>query len=51
MGLDYAEKNYTFENKDEWFAQDKEKLGLAFPNIPYFVDTDGYCLTESFAIH
>jgi glutathione S-transferase len=34
-----------------WFAEEKNTLGLSFPNLPYFVDTDGFCMTETLAIH
>ena len=26
-------------------------MGLDFPNLPYFMDTDGFKMTESVAIH
>ena len=35
-------------SRDEWL-QDKYAIGLAFPNLPYFMDGD-IKLTETFAI-
>jgi glutathione S-transferase len=44
------EHTEDMQSRETWFKE-KETLGLDFPNLPYFVDTDGYVLTESLAIH
>lgn len=46
-GLKWTNKAYT--NREEWFTQDKQNLGLAFPNLPYLLDGK-VKLTESDAI-
>jgi glutathione S-transferase len=33
-----------------WFGV-KNEVGMAFPNLPYFCDTDGFKLSECMAIH
>jgi len=33
------------------WGDDKFSLGFDFPNLPYFVDTDGTQITETVAIH
>ncbi|XP_018007492.1 glutathione S-transferase Mu 1-like isoform X2 [Hyalella azteca] len=43
-GTEYVDKHYT----TEW-ADDKENLGLEFPNLPYYIDGD-LKITESGAI-
>jgi len=48
-GLKYDEKFYQFENKEAWFAEDKQKLGFDFPNLPYIVDGSEK-VTESEAV-
>lgn len=30
---------------------EKKALGIDFPNLPHFIDTDGYAVTEALAIH
>jgi len=37
-GLKYHEKFYTLEKSTDWFAGDKQTLGLEFPNLPYIID-------------
>ncbi|KAL3310487.1 Glutathione S-transferase Mu 4, partial [Cichlidogyrus casuarinus] len=49
-GMEYEEKHYTSATANDWFAEDKSKLGLDFPNLPYYIDGD-FKLTESRAIH
>ena len=53
-GVNYNMVEYTMGqapefNRDEWLTQ-KEKLGLDFPNLPYFIDGD-FSLTETLPIH
>ncbi|EAS01432.1 glutathione S-transferase, amine-terminal domain protein (macronuclear) [Tetrahymena thermophila SB210] len=38
LKVEYTEKRYTFKNSREWFEEDKLKIGLDFPNLPYFID-------------
>lgn len=51
LGADVEEIIYKVPEKEKWFGDDKMNLGLHFANLPYFIDTDGYCLTESFAVY
>ena len=37
QGVDYEDKQYDCEGK-EWSENDKLKLGLEFPNLPYYID-------------
>ena len=30
---------------------EKKAIGIDFPNLPHFIDTDGYAVTETLAIH
>lgn len=46
-GADWTDVQYTAHEK--WFADDKQKLGLDFPNLPYLIDGD-VKITESTAI-
>ena len=46
----YYESDDTVESRESWLKE-KPTLGLDFPNLPYLVDTDGYCLSETTAIH
>ncbi|XP_055354083.1 glutathione S-transferase Mu 2-like [Paramacrobiotus metropolitanus] len=48
VGQEYEWKGYDFENADEW-KNNKEKLGMEFPNLPYYIDGDQK-LTQSHAI-
>ncbi|KRX08888.1 Thioredoxin-like fold [Pseudocohnilembus persalinus] len=50
LEVDYTEKTYTFEQKQEWFEKDKQELNMDYPNLPYIIDNDGYKLSESVAI-
>jgi len=45
LRIEYNEKIYNVTVESEWFDE-KFKLGLDFPNIPYYVDGD-FKLTES----
>ncbi|CAG9312460.1 unnamed protein product [Blepharisma stoltei] len=47
LEVDFEDKYYVF-GEEEW-PQDKERLGLDFPNLPYYID-DQVKLTESYAI-
>jgi glutathione S-transferase len=41
--LDYTKANWqetTYVEDPKWFDEDKYKLGLHFPNIPYLIDGD-----------
>lgn len=38
------------ESRSSWLNE-KPNSSLDFPNLPYFVDTDGFQITESSAIH
>lgn len=46
-GLDWEEVRYA--DREQWFAKDKNGLGLTFPNLPYLIDGD-FKLTESRAL-
>ncbi|VDL65089.1 unnamed protein product [Hymenolepis diminuta] len=53
LGVDFEEKLYHFGpapdfDGKEWFDE-KFKLGLDFPNLPYYIDGD-FKLTQSSAI-
>ena len=54
-GINFENKMYPttedVSSRDVWFNGDKFNLGLDFPNLPYFIDTDGHKMTETFAIH
>lgn len=53
--MKYNDKQYTGASDgsqhpaQEWLNE-KFQLGLAFPNLPYFIETDGYSITEHTAI-
>ncbi|KAL4478045.1 hypothetical protein ABPG72_013484 [Tetrahymena utriculariae] len=47
LGIQYTNKAYY--TPEEWFGNDKNELGLDFPNIPYLIDGE-IKLTESSAI-
>lgn len=47
VGLPFEDKIYA--SREQWFENDKQSLGLSFPNIPYLIDGD-FKLTESEAI-
>lgn len=49
LGIDIEEKRYTPEQEKEWFENDKKKLPLAFPNLPYLIDGD-VAISETDAI-
>lgn len=58
QGVDYTDRHYkTNDVKEEmhtksgWKDDKADSLGFNFPNLPYFVDTDGTQITESAAIH
>lgn len=44
----FEDKQYSYDNRDEWFLKDKPALKTAFPNIPYVKDGD-IVVTESLA--
>ena len=49
-GVDFEDKRYdVVNNPGEWKEQDKQNLGLDFPNLPYIIDGD-FKLTESKAV-
>ena len=49
-GVDFEDKRYDFiNNSAEWKEQDKNSLGIDFPNLPYIIDGD-FKLTESAAV-
>ncbi|KAM7539430.1 hypothetical protein Aperf_G00000056367 [Anoplocephala perfoliata] len=45
LGVKYEDKIY---NREEWFAE-KFKLGMDFPNVPYYIDGD-FKVTQTSAI-
>lgn len=47
-GVELEDHKYTDFNK--WFGEDKQNLGLDFPNLPYLIDGD-FKLTETAAIN
>ncbi|KAG0715013.1 Glutathione S-transferase Mu 2 [Chionoecetes opilio] len=47
-GMEYEEKLYTKDSKPSW-PEEKFKLGLDFPNLPYYKDGD-IKITQSVAI-
>ena len=42
-------EDYKYVEYEKWFKEDKVKMGLDFPNLPYLLDGE-YNLTESTAI-
>lgn len=53
LKADVEEKSYESTEAPESLATwhgEKPTLGMDFPNIPYFVDTDGFCLSEHHAV-
>ena len=38
--LQISFKNKNYHNRNEWFAQDKDALGLEYPSLPYLLDGD-----------
>ncbi|XP_063728427.1 glutathione S-transferase B-like [Symsagittifera roscoffensis] len=49
LGLPYETKRYEYDAMNEWFEEDKPKLGADFPNIPYLKNGD-FVLCQSVAI-
>lgn len=52
QGIDFTNKTYDTTDaqaRQSWYDE-KHSLGFDFPNLPYFVDTDGFCMTETLAI-
>lgn len=56
LDVDFEDRTYRSEESKEanvkntlWFKE-KNSLGLDFPNLPYFCDTDGNKITEHLAI-
>lgn len=47
LGLPFEDKVYT--DRQQWFENDKQNIGFAFPNMPYLIDGE-FKLTESSAI-
>jgi glutathione S-transferase len=37
-GVKWEDKVY--QSPEEWFGQDKQELGILFPNLPYIIDGD-----------
>ena len=50
LGVDYETKLYKSDESRQDWLDDKATLPMGFPNLPYFVDTNGYRLSESLAI-
>jgi len=49
-GVNFTDKRYDIVNNPaEWKEQDKQSLGLDFPNLPYIIDGD-FKITESKAV-
>ena len=38
LEVPYEWKEYTPENAQDWFENDKVNLGIEFPNLPYLID-------------
>ena len=36
----YEKIVYTKENPEKWFEDDRENIGVDFPNLPYIIDGD-----------
>lgn len=54
LGVAYEDRYYQVsdtnrDGQESWFAI-KPNTGLAFPNLPHFVDTDGTSVTETAAV-
>lgn len=49
FGVEFEDYHYNLEKVDGWFKEDKLKLGLDFPNLPYLVSGD-FNMSESGAI-
>ncbi|XP_055354082.1 glutathione S-transferase-like [Paramacrobiotus metropolitanus] len=49
VGQEYEFKSYNLNDQNEWRQNDKQNLGLEFPNLPYFIDGD-LKITQSNAI-
>ena len=43
-------KDVQYTQREQWFGNDKETLGLDFPNLPYLIDGN-FKICESTAIH
>ena len=54
LGVDYEDRFYCLgdqSNPQKAWKDVKFNQGLDFPNVPYFITTDGLKLTEGLAIH
>ena len=54
QGIDFEDTQWPttadVNSRQDWL-DNKFHMGLDFPNLPYFIDTDGFKMTESIAIH
>jgi len=37
-GINFIDKDYTIQDRGEWFEKDKKSMGFDFPNLPYLID-------------
>ncbi|XP_054158818.1 uncharacterized protein LOC128957124 [Oppia nitens] len=48
-GVEFTDKRYQFKDSHVWKDEDKHRLGLDFPNLPYWLDGE-VKLSQSWAI-
>ena len=54
QGVDFEDKRFPHnedpDSRKSW-TDHKQSYGMSFPNLPFFMDTDGFKMTEHFPIH